>query len=114
MVTRVGTTTGTVVRLSEMLRTSCELIRVFNTLWQGAGCGRYRQSWLTTCMAEWRVIDLGIGRTGFREGDVTARAGVVPTRVIGELLGRESRARALRHVADARTDLLISTARARS
>ena len=83
MVTRVGTTTGTVARLSEMLRTSCELIRVFNTLWQGAGCGRYRQSWLTTCMAEWRVIDLGIGRTGFREGDVTARAGVVPTRVIG-------------------------------
>ena len=83
MVTRVGTTTGTVARLSEMLRTSCELIRVFNTLWQGAGSGSYRQSWLTTCMAEWRVIDLGIGRTGFREGDVTARAGVVPTRVIG-------------------------------
>ena len=83
MVTRVGTTTGTVARLSEVLRTSCELIRVFNTLWQGAGCGRYRQSWLTTCMAEWRVIDLGIGWTGFREGDVTAKAGVVPTRVIG-------------------------------
>ena len=78
MVTRVGTTTGTVARLSEMLRTSCELIRVFNTLWQGAGSGRYRQSWLTTCMAEWRVIDLGIGWTGFREGDVTARAGSYP------------------------------------
>ena len=85
MVTRVGTTIGTVARLSEisMLRTRCELIRVFNTLWQGAGSSSYRQSWLTTCMAEWRVIDLGIGRTGFREGDVTARAGVVPTRVIG-------------------------------
>jgi hypothetical protein len=68
MVTRVGTATGTVARLSEMLRTSCELIRVFNTLWQSAGCGRYRPSWLTTCMAEWRVIDLGFGRTGFREG----------------------------------------------
>ena len=58
MVTRVGTTTGTIARLSEMLRTSGEVIRVLNTLWQGAGCGRYMQSWLRTCMAEWRVIFL--------------------------------------------------------
>ena len=62
---------------------SCELIRGFNTLWQGAWWGRYMQSWLTTCMAEWRVHDLEIGRTNFREGDVTLRAGVVPTCVIG-------------------------------
>ena len=50
-----------------------------------AGCWVWplQASWLTTCMAEWRVIDLGIGRTGFREGDATGRAGVVPTRVIG-------------------------------
>ena len=50
MVTRVGTATGTVARLSEMLRTSCELIRVFNTLWQGAWSGSYT------------------AKTGFRQG----------------------------------------------
>ena len=82
MVTRTGTITETVARLSEVLQTSCKLISFLAAMWWDAGSGRYRQSWLTTCMAEWRVIDLGIGRTGFREGDATARAGVVPTRVI--------------------------------
>ena len=83
MITRVGTATGTVARLSEMRRANCELIRVFNTQWQGAWSGSYKQTCLTTCMAEWRVIDLGTGRTSFRESAVTARARVVPTRVAG-------------------------------
>ena len=58
MVTQVGTIDEMVERLSEMLSTSCELIRVFNTLWQGAGCGGHGHFGLTTCMAEWHVIDL--------------------------------------------------------
>ena len=66
MVTRVGTTTGTVARLSEMLRTSCGLIWFCGSLWQGAGCGGCRQFWLTTCMAEWRLIDARICRHGKR------------------------------------------------
>ena len=39
MVTRVGTTTGTVASLSEVLRTSCELISFLAAIWWGAGSG---------------------------------------------------------------------------
>ena len=39
MVTRVGTITGTVASLSEVLRTSCELISFLAAIWWGAGSG---------------------------------------------------------------------------
>ena len=51
MVARVDTTTSMVEGLSDTLKTSCELIRVFNTLRQGVGSGGHKHFWLTTCMA---------------------------------------------------------------
>ena len=44
--------------LSDTLRTSYESIPGFNALRQGAGFGGHRHFWLTTCMAQWHVIDL--------------------------------------------------------
>ena len=67
MVARVDAITSMVEGLSDTLSTSCELIWVFNALWQGAGSGGhthfsraghnylYHSEWYG---AKWRVIDL--------------------------------------------------------
>ena len=39
MVTRIGTITETVARLSEVLQTSCELISFLAAMWWDAGSG---------------------------------------------------------------------------
>ena len=45
MVTRIGTITETVARLSEVLQTSCELISFLAVRWWDAGSGGCRHSW---------------------------------------------------------------------
>ena len=87
VIARVDTISESITSMAEgfsdTLRTSCELIRVFNALRQGAGSGCHMHFRLTAYMVEGRVIDLQIGRASSREARPGASAivGVVPTRV---------------------------------
>ena len=54
MVTRFGTITETVARLSGVLQTSCELISFLAAMWWDAGSGALLA---VDLMSEWRVID---------------------------------------------------------
>ena len=82
MITRVATITETVAMLSEVLQTSCELISFLAAMWWDAGSSGCKHFWLSTCMAEWRVINPRTGRVSIREGEVTAEPEVAPDRVI--------------------------------